>query len=349
MTEFFLSHLFLVFSWSTYQHDGEGDTCGKETDDAYWYMGSTECFRANAAYTLYGVLKGQKDTGCSPGNFINSFFTTAGVEAFTKSVAETGQVKFASSLSNNDDGGEYPGGVTSTCYENGNNNRDLGDNYGSVAHNTKYNSGQTSYGLACNGKKFALKSFKGSYCDNTVSQKVTDSLYTFNSEMHQAQCISIYSSKNYNQNKQDDTPLNLLYKSQTCSIREYPGLCPDPYNKLGNYASAEERAVVRAYSTRQSRAIRAIAILLLVLGILLVLLATLIFLRRSRLSRLRNIRRRLMSRRKKPNDGDGIGWFGSSDNKSTKSGRTRSKSRSGVGDESAGRKARLFGRLGSKR
>jgi hypothetical protein len=332
-------------SWSTYK--GEGDTCGAETDDAYWYMGYTECFRANAAYSLYGVLKGAKDTGCSDGNFINSFFTTYGVEAFTKSVVSSGKVSFSGSDNANGDADEYPGGISSTCYENGGNNRDLGDNYGTVSHNTKYNSGQTSYGLACNGKKFAIKTFKGSYCDSSASQKISNSLSTFNSEINQAQCIPIYSSSSYKQNNNNlkDTSLGLLYNSQSCSIREYPGLCPDPYGKLKHYAAAEERAVARVYSTKQSRTIRAMAILLLVLGCLLLLLSTLIYLRRSRLSRLRAMKRRLMSRRRshrkkgQPNGNSSGGWFAGD-----KSGRTRSSSRGASGDDPSGRKGRLFGR-----
>ncbi|GKY94290.1 hypothetical protein MPSEU_000394800 [Mayamaea pseudoterrestris] len=337
--------------WSTYDHEGEGDTCGVETDDAYWYMGSTECFRANAAYSLYGVLKGQKDTGCSPENFVNSFFTTSGVEAFTQSVVNSGKISFSSNsrYTNDDDGEEdLPGGISSTCYENGGNNRDLGDNYGSVNHNTKYNSGQTSYGLACNGKKFAIKTFKGSYCDHTASQKTSDSLSTFNSEMHQAQCVPIYSSSSYKQNK-DNSPLNVLYNSRSCSIREYPGLCPDPFSKLKQYAAAEERAVARTYSTKQSRTIRAIAILLIVLGVLLVALSTLIYLRRSRLSRLRAMRKRLMLRRRKHKDNkDKLGWFASDKSNRTKG----TTSNAGVDtpneDAAAGRKSKIFGRKSSK-
>lgn len=302
--------------WSTYEADG--DTCGADTDDAYWYMGFTECFRANAAYSLYGVLKGKKDTGCTSSNFIQSLFTTTGVEAFTRSVAATGKVSFSNSNANGEDGEDVPGGISSTCYQNSNNkNRDLEE---SIQHNTRYNSGATSYGLACNGKKFAMKTFKSAFCDADSSQKTNDHLSIFNTEIQHAKCIQIYSSKySGNTNYDDDNdPLHLLSTSQTCSIRDYPGLCPDPYLKLSHYAAAEERAYARTYNKRQTRTIRAFAILFMTLGCLLLVLSLLVYIRRSRLSRLRNLRRRFRakSRAKVADERDGRRRKGQSERKS---------------------------------
>jgi hypothetical protein len=66
-------------SWSAYESGGaddDGGECGVGSDDTYWYMGRTPCYRANAAYSLYGVLKGSLQTqynqGCRKGTFINS-------------------------------------------------------------------------------------------------------------------------------------------------------------------------------------------------------------------------------------------------------------------------------------
>ena len=55
----------------------------------FWYMGHTQCFKANVAYSLYGVLKSDSSAGsstaatCNKHTYINSFFTTFGPESFT--------------------------------------------------------------------------------------------------------------------------------------------------------------------------------------------------------------------------------------------------------------------------
>ena len=61
--------------------------CGAgDGGDEYWYMGRTPCFRAQAAFSLYGIPKDHMDISlsgskCHKATFINSFFTTLGVEA----------------------------------------------------------------------------------------------------------------------------------------------------------------------------------------------------------------------------------------------------------------------------
>ena len=92
-------------AWSAYNEDCGVDGAG-ENDDALWYLGLTECYRANVAYTLYGVLKGAEDMGCSKGTFINSFFSTSGIEYFTASMAASGV-----SFTENEDQNQ----VTSAC------------------------------------------------------------------------------------------------------------------------------------------------------------------------------------------------------------------------------------------
>jgi hypothetical protein len=70
---------------SDYDRDGDDD---EEIDN--WYMGRTQCFRANAAYSLYGVLKGESVKGCNHLTYINSFFTDYGVEVFSSALGYAG-------------------------------------------------------------------------------------------------------------------------------------------------------------------------------------------------------------------------------------------------------------------
>ena len=268
-----------------------------DADDAYWYMGATECFRANAAYSLYGVLKGQKDKGCTQGTYINSFFTTAGVEAFTKSMVATGQISFSGG-SNDDQDGDYPGGISSVCQTNNNNNRLLDEGGNNIQHNTHYYSNVGSSGLSCHKKKFVKKSFKGASCDASSNQQIKNHLSQFNAALKTAHCIPIYSRKNGNNQNDEDSPLSLLYNSNSCDIREYPHDCPDPFATLKQYAVAFEKSVWRTYNSHENRKIRAFSILFLVLGGLFIMCAVLVYLRRSRLSRVRSIKRMMKSKLK---------------------------------------------------
>jgi hypothetical protein len=77
--------------------DGDGNADDDDDDDddddeeiENWYMGRTQCFRANAAYSLYGVLKGESARGCNPLTYINSFFTDYGVEVFSSAMGYAG-------------------------------------------------------------------------------------------------------------------------------------------------------------------------------------------------------------------------------------------------------------------
>lgn len=72
---------------------GRSDRDGDADDDEEienWYMGRTQCFRANAAYSLYGVLKGESTKGCNHLTYINSFFTDYGVEVFSSALGFAG-------------------------------------------------------------------------------------------------------------------------------------------------------------------------------------------------------------------------------------------------------------------
>jgi len=291
----------------------DGSTCGAETDDAFWYMGATECFRPNAAYSLYGILSGNEDIGCQRSTFINSFFTTYGVESFTQAMSSTGLISFQGGNGGDDDNDGYPGGVSSQCSASDNADDDEGD--GSSYHNKKYNVRSTSVGLGC-GKhgQFAKMSFAGSFCNKNDRVSTKDVLSNFNNDLQQATCVPIYSSSNYGGDGQDaeDGALSLLSYSRSCSVREFPHACPDPYGKLHAFARSEEQFAARVANPRRERLKKIFSWLLAGLGVLLMILGILVYIRRSRLAkrkkaeweRQRNARKRNWFKKKDQNESE---------------------------------------------
>lgn len=132
--------------------DGDAVNCGSQNGgDQHWYMGRTACFRANAAFELYGVLAGSSESGCHKGTFINSFFTRMGPDT----------VGDAFGLDNT-----Y---VNAACINNGGNDDAAGDDgWGNNenTHNVLANSKDTSSATGCSSDgKFQVDTFQGSYCD----------------------------------------------------------------------------------------------------------------------------------------------------------------------------------------
>jgi hypothetical protein len=255
-------------SWSSYE-TGDDNACGVQAVDSedYWYMGYTECFRANAAYTLYGVLSGEADTGCNSKTYINSFFTTSGVEIFTSSMISAG-LQFSDDDGNADNGD----GVSSACEQGGNDGSSDSSSY-----IQKVYAGYTSYGVGCSGRAFAEKSYAGAYCDNNAAIAVTDDLTTFNQEITAAQCIPIYNS---GQGATDS--LQLLYYSKACSVREFAKECPDPYGKLAVYSKSLDRSTGSAKNPTKEKVKKAFTWILLILGVMLLVISALIYRRKSR-------------------------------------------------------------------
>ena len=75
----------------------------EDFDESLWYVGATGCDRANVAFSLYGVLKGDSssDTSeCAKQHYINSFFTVGGLEAWVASMQSNGNMESFSVLSN---------------------------------------------------------------------------------------------------------------------------------------------------------------------------------------------------------------------------------------------------------
>ena len=66
-----------LLRWSEYGQGYLYDDDGENHDGSTtWYQTRTQAFRANTAYSLYGVLKGDFSLrSCTQGTYINSFFT----------------------------------------------------------------------------------------------------------------------------------------------------------------------------------------------------------------------------------------------------------------------------------
>ena len=224
-------------AWSPYVADNNG--CG-ENNENYWYMGLSECFRANVAYSLYGVLQGEEDKGCNKNTFINSFFTTSGISTFTTYMATAG-VTFTEAA-------EGAADISSDCQavQNDNGDEQAADVENSSSNNVKVNYMSTSYGVGCADKSnhFVMKNYGGAYCDEREVREVTDTLDTFNNDLSQVNCIAIYddavvaNEEDNQQNNNGGSATSLLTYSEPCNVHLYSGQCPDPYGKLSRDARA---------------------------------------------------------------------------------------------------------------
>lgn len=262
-----LLRLELFFSWSEYD-DGSGNACGyAAVDDQSWYMALSECSRANAAFSLYGILKGEEDAGCTSKTYINSFFTTSGAETFTQYMEFAG----ASFSGGNDDQAEE---LSSACTAEAGENNAADDGY-QYRHNENIARGSTSYSLACTTEgQYVEKAFSGQYCKDTENSRVTDALATFNAEMGQIQCTEIYrSGGNNNDDGGGESALDLLTVSEPCDILEYPDSCPDPYRKLVRYENNLEVSAALSENQRKDRLRKAASWLMMLIGSLLILLS----------------------------------------------------------------------------
>lgn len=76
------------------------------------------CYRANAAFTLYGVKSGASDHGCHEKTYINSFLTTTGVGALMSAIEEAGSYTFNTAYGDgggDDGGGDDDGAIVVTA------------------------------------------------------------------------------------------------------------------------------------------------------------------------------------------------------------------------------------------
>ncbi len=208
--EIYLKHHRCV--WSEYGNTaGDYDNgCGGDGNGNLWYMGKTPCYRANVAYSLYGIPKGENTTAksCTKGTYINSFFSTYGVETFAGAL------------------GINIGDATDQCtvYSVGDDDSYQGGNLPSD-NNVGLYSGHTSQTTSCAADgTFVQGLFKGAYCSSREGVTSLDTLDDFNSAVDSMECLKIYSSTDG-----VDMASNLLLYSESCSKLEYPLACPDPF------------------------------------------------------------------------------------------------------------------------
>lgn len=214
--------------WSEYgdgTDDYDGDNgCAGDGNGNYWYMGRTPCYRANVAYSLYGVPKGESVSGspCNHRHYINTFFTTHGVENFAYSL------------------GIDPGDATNQCTvkDHGGDDdagrRDLADS----SHYMLYPD-YTSYTTSCGADgSFVRSLFQGAYCSDPSTATKWDELQDFNTVMSSMKCMEIYDGAASNDDQAQEQNNNadgasgiygILSYSESCSPLEYPHGCPDPF------------------------------------------------------------------------------------------------------------------------
>ena len=254
-----LSLSFFLRSWSEYYEPG-GDprdaNCGYDGGDEYWYMGTGMCFRANAAFTLYGILSGESDHGCSSGTYINSFMTTWGAAGFMQAVEDSGAYVFNTAYEGRrklDQGGGFQGVSAECVVDDGN---DDGGNDGdrqTQAHLSREYPNAVSYTTGCYMEDFVYSSFNGAYCDGGwVTNHVQ--LNDLNKELNNLGCVKIYDANNG-----IDAATDLLSYSASCSIRQYPDRCPDPYGHLMKYTVKLEKATGSLTTTLKRRVLNNVA------------------------------------------------------------------------------------------
>ena len=253
-------------------------------------MGRTQCFKANVAYSLYGILKNDNDyndnndndnvdntaaaNACRKDTYINSFFTTFGVESFA------GPLGFGVNTANS---------YCTAVAPNDENNMYLNDDaaYADVVVDDDYlddgnyqfynYAAYSSYGTGCSADgSFVTDAYSGAFCHGSNYLETTNTLDSFNQAMESLECTQIYdasnnsnnnnnnnnnngrqlenNNNNNNQNDIDFEELQAVYilaYSKSCSLRQYPQDCPDPFGLKKKYANQMNAAL--AYKTGANR------------------------------------------------------------------------------------------------
>lgn len=219
--------------WSEYGYANYDDDGENRDGDENWYQGRTTTFRANAAYSLYGVKKGMFSSltllKCSQHTYINTFITNNGADSI---------LNITGRLSSSDD--YYNGYGHAYCYEASNDDDDeqgerwldSGDGDGDGDDGMS-----TTMGCSLEGYTYAMAVFSGGYCDGKYFMNTTDAMKDYNRAMSKVKCDKIYdASSAYSGGERIDTPADtLLEESSSCSNYMYDNRCPDPYGTNKSY------------------------------------------------------------------------------------------------------------------
>jgi len=302
--------------WSEYGIDDYDDDGEGRDGDEEWYQGRTLPFRANVAYSLYGVMNGQfRLNHCSKSTYINTFITHLGADELLNTIGKHG-------LGNDDDAGygnayctqmdAYDFNLQFSRELEGDIERELS---GDGDNDDNQNLVSMTMGCAINSDKFVMASFGDGYCDGSKFMNVTDDLRSYNRAMSGVRCEKIWDVHSTH-----FTGDELLAGSSSCDTSYYGNRCPDPYGRKKKYAKLASGGTNYRDSARRFflHFVRGLAWVLLVLG--LVLLAAAFWIKR------RYGRSRRRSRKKS-----------SKKRRSKSANKRRSRSRGGDGDPSSPR------------
>ena len=243
-----VAHVVLIwFRWSASKSRGEQGGGG---DDDYWYLGGPQRFQANAAYSLFGVLKKHRDSGCSKKTYINSFFTSNGVENLAYPLGV--DTSYIDTKCGNDRGSKDRAlEASSADFERDviQNRRRLEDQAANddQANANDYNdydgADGYSYGTGCSANlKYTSDSFAGGYCDGSRYLETVDTLDAFNGNMTALNCEQIYSSTD-DSSAFSSLAYSILSYSYACSRKLYGNSCPDPFGVKTKYDRNLEKAL----------------------------------------------------------------------------------------------------------
>jgi len=303
--------------WSEYGLGDNYDDDGENHDgDENWYMTRVQPFRANVAFSLYGILKEDSfylGRRCGRGTFINSFFTYEGADAILQGLGKsfTNVLTDDDNWKNNngdDDAYNNPG---VGCYESDDdeivyveNNDDYNDNENEEEEEAdrRLSGSGDNYGysktLGCSADgDFAIAKFLGDECDGRYFLNTTkDDMTSYNDAMNSVSCHKIW------KNNHDDTLVQqILSTSFACDLSLYGSKCPDPYKLKHKYDANIKLSSKMGRSTvigRWQTPMRIMTVIFTVIG--MILLCSLGFVKNPKLYRKF---RQLTNRKRKGGDG----------------------------------------------
>jgi hypothetical protein len=231
-----------VWSECAVDDTDDGYTGDNRDGDEQWYQFRTQEFCANAAYSLYGVKKGETYMwGCTRGHFINSFFTYGGADNLLKSVGIEPIVYYSNASAYYDDADEnaYYGDETNEqCVALDDDDYDEDEDEDEDNNNQQSGSGDQdnngwSSTLGCSSEgDYVIVSFDANTCDGNYFYDIIDTFRLYNKQHGDMGCHHIWSSKDAS------TDVNiqfLMNNSWTCDLDLYPNGCPDPFGKKARF------------------------------------------------------------------------------------------------------------------
>lgn len=262
--------------WSEYGIDNFDDDGENRDGDEDWYQGRTTPFRANVAYSLYGIKKGffnyRLINKCAKATYINTYVTFMGADALLQSLGRTVEDV---DYSNGDDGDgsghtscaetdsdsvNWPEGFVYSNDDDDGGNRRLSEEERHLSEEERrLSSGSgdedtlsTTLGCAVDTGSFVMAVFGDGYCSGgSFINTTADDVSSYNNAMSSVTCEQV-DLGSYNNDDTDDYNYygmsSLLESSSSCDSSYYGDRCPDPYGKKAQWA--------RQISKQQSAAAR---------------------------------------------------------------------------------------------